>query len=127
MNKTEVILGQVIAKANSYMAVPATGGEKRIIKNAAIRAYEQSFVRQCKIYKDRLISCHFKLFIVVYQRSVRFDLDNSLKTVLDCLQQVRAITDDNLCYSIHAEKRIDKNSPRIEFMIEEYEPTMFNK
>lgn len=113
----EVIYGQIIAKANHYQAVPGKGDTKRIIKDGKIRAYERSFIQQCKIYKDRRISSRFRLFVRVWHSSVRFDLDNSLKTLLDCLQMVGAITDDNLCFQIEAEKHIDKYRPRIEFAL----------
>jgi hypothetical protein len=77
----ETIIGQVIGKSNNYEAVPDGAGGRRIIKNERIRAYEQLFSMQCKIYRDRLINGQFKLFIKVYQSSMRFDLDNSLKTI----------------------------------------------
>lgn len=109
----ETIYGQVIAKANHYQAVPGKFGTKRIIKDEKIRTYECSFAQQCKIYRNRGISSRFRLFV----RSVRFDLDNSLKTLLDCLQMVGAITDDKLCFQIEAEKKIDRYHPRIEFAI----------
>lgn len=51
--------------------------------------------------------------------NIRFDLDNALKTILDCLQMVEAITNDSLCFEIHAEKRIDRRNPRVEFGLEE--------
>ena len=51
--------------------------------------------------------------------NIRFDLDNTLKTILDCLQMVEAITNDSLCFEIHAEKRIDRRNPRVEFGMEE--------
>lgn len=114
----EIIHGQVVAKANHYMAVPSKDGEKRIIKDKRIREYERSFQAQCKVYQGRKINYPFKLRIAVYFHSPRCDLDNSLKTILDCLQMCDAITDDNLCYRIAAEKRIDRNNPRIEFKIE---------
>ena len=44
---------------------------------------------------------------------------DSLKTLLDCLQMVGAITDDKLCFQIEAEKRIDKYHPRVEFALME--------
>lgn len=115
----EIIYGQVIGKSNNYMAVPRQSGDKRIIKNANIRAYEKLFAKQCKLYREKGISGRFKLFVTVWHSSVRFDLDNSLKTILDCLQSVGAITNDSLCFAIQAEKRIDKNNPRIEFRLEE--------
>lgn len=113
----EIINGQVIAKANHYMSVPGRNGMKRIIKDEKIRAYERSFISQCKIYKNKRISSRFRLFVRVYHSSVRFDLDNSLKTLLDCLQMVNAIEDDKLCFQIEAEKKIDKYHPRIEYAL----------
>ncbi len=66
------------------------------------------------------------MHIIVYHSSNRYDLDNSLKTVLDCLQYAKAIKDDKLCVRINAEKRIDRNNPRIVFHIEELEPNLFH-
>ena len=117
MMKVEVIRGQIIAKANHYQAVPGKGGTRRIIKDEKIRAYECSFMEQCRVYRNKRISSRFRLFVRVFHSSVRFDLDNSLKTLLDCLQMTGAITDDKLCFQIEAEKKIDKYHPRVEFAI----------
>lgn len=113
----EVIHGQIIAKANHYQAVPGKSGMKRIIKDDKIRAYERSFMQQCRVYRNKGISSRFRLFVRVWHSSLRFDLDNSLKTLLDCLQMVGAIKDDKLCFQIEAEKRIDRYHPRIEFAL----------
>lgn len=113
----ETIYGQIIAKANHYQAVPGKSGTKRIIKDEKIRTYERSFEKQCRIYRNRRITSRFRLFVRVFHSSVRFDLDNSLKTLLDCLQMVGAIADDKLCFQIEAEKRIDKYRPRVEFAL----------
>lgn len=115
--EVEVIHGQIIAKANHYQAVSGKFGRKRIIKDEIIRTYERSFMEQCKTYRNRRISSRFRLFVRVWHSSERFDLDNSLKTLLDCLQMANAITDDKLCYQIEAEKHLDKYQPRIEFAI----------
>lgn len=115
--EVEVIHGQIVAKANHYQAVPGKFGKKRIIKDEVIRAYEHSFVEQCKVYRNRRIATRFRLFVRVWHSSVKFDLDNSLKTLLDCLQMVGAITDDNLCFQIEAEKHLDKYHPRMEFAL----------
>lgn len=115
--EVEVIYGQIIAKVNHYQAVPGKGGTKRIIKDEKIRSYERSFMEQCKVYRNKRISSRFRLFVRVFHSSIRFDLDNSLKTLLDCLQMAGAITDDKLCFQIEAEKKIDKYHPRVEFAI----------
>jgi len=121
----ETISGQMLAKANHYMAVPDIEGGRRIIKDKEFREYERNFRKQCTVYRGRLINRPFKLHAVVYHSSVRFDLDNSLKTLLDLLQDVKAITNDSLCMEIEAKKVIDRTRPRVTFAIEEFEPRFF--
>ncbi len=128
MNPIEVIYGQIVAKANNYLAVPdkANGG-RRIIKSDKVRDYERSFASQCKLYAGMMIDKPFELLVSVYYRTPSYDLDNSLKTLLDCLQSVKAITDDKLCREIHASKHVDKFNPRVEFAILSAppDPTLF--
>lgn len=115
----EIIYGQIVAKANHYLAVPGKDEQRRIIKDEVIREYERTFVEQCRIYKDRRISGRFTLIVDVFYKSARYDLDNSIKTLLDCLQMVNAITNDNLCFNLIANKYIDIHRPRVEFCIKE--------
>lgn len=122
--ESEVIYGQVLAKANHYMAVPDGSGGRRIIKDKPFREYEKAFRKQCRIYKDRHINKCFKLSATVFHSSTRYDLDNSLKTILDLLQDVGAITNDALCMEIEARKVIDRENPRVVFSIEEFEPRL---
>lgn len=124
--KKETIYGQVVAKANHYMAVHGGPDGKRIIKDERIREYERSFVRQCSFYKDKMISQPFTIDLDIFYTSMRFDLDNSIKTILDCLQYSKAISDDNLCMGIHARKHIDKRHPRVTFSITEQMPSLFD-
>lgn len=125
----EVILGQIVAKANNYQAVPDGTGGRRMIKNSRVRTYEKNFLKQCKIYAGRMINRPFELIVVVYYMHNNFDLDNSLKTLLDCLQYAGAITNDNLCIRIVADKRIDPYRPRVEFSIipEPAPPSLFDE
>lgn len=115
----ETIFGQMVAKANHYLAVPDKDGGRRIIKDEAIRAYERDFMRQCTLYKGKRLATPFRLFARVWHGSMRYDLDNSIKTLLDCLQMAGAIVDDKLCVSIQAEKRVDKFHPRVEYALQE--------
>lgn len=122
----ETIFGQVIAKANHYQAVPSKNGDKRIIKDDVIREYEQSFIKQCTKYKGMRINEPCRFVCTVYNVSDRYDLDNSIKTILDCLQYVGAITNDKLVVEIQAQKRVCKNLPRIEFGIERLQQNLFD-
>ncbi len=121
----EVILGQVVSKANHYMVVPSKNGDKHLIKDNTIKAYEKSFKTQCKVYRNKHIRRPFHLLVDVYMASWSYDLDNALKTVLDCLQYCGAVDNDNKCVCIVATKHIDRKNPRIEFEILETEPTLF--
>lgn len=121
---TETILGQVVSKANNYQVAGSSSKPRHIVKSSQMRLYERRFREQCTIYKGRDIDRHFTLFVAVYESSVRYDLDNAVKTILDCLQQVRAIRNDNLCMKIVAEKHLDRLNPRIVFAIQEHEPRL---
>lgn len=120
----ETIYGEVVAKANHYMSVPGRAGERRIIKDPVIRQYEGNFCRQVSIYRGRNINSRFILFVEVYYQNSQHDLDNSLKTILDCLQYSHVITDDRYCIEIHASKHRAGNNPRVIFAIKELEPKL---
>ena len=108
------ILGHVPAKSNQYRI--ARG---RMYKSNEVKDYEQSFARQLLIFhrNDPKIKGKFKIEIVVFFRTMAADLDNSLKTTLDCLQSCEWIQNDNKCMEIFAMKFIDKENPRIEFKL----------
>lgn len=118
----ETIYGNIVGKANHYMAVPDKAGGRRIIKDEAIRAYEKSFKQQCRLYRNKAVLGAFGLIADVYFISSQSDLDNAIKTLLDCLQSCGAFADDNKCVSIEARKHVDKRNPRVRFAIKEYEP-----
>lgn len=123
---TETIFGQVVAKANHYMAVPGKDGTRRIIKDSAVRNYEASFSLQCKKYRNAMINEPFVFNVKVFFTDNNHDLDNAIKTILDCLQYCGAITNDNLLTKLNAEKGISRNRPRIEYSIERVNRNLFD-
>ena len=106
-----VIHGTPPSKSNSYRIAG-----NRLYKTKALQDYESSFFIQCNLRKKR-IGCYFKIEIDVYYPSERADLDNSLKVVMDCLQECGAIVNDRKCVEIIARKFKDPRSPRIEFTL----------
>ena len=108
------IYGQVPSKSNNYKA-----GANGFYKSDAVERYERQFFLQCGVYRNLNIEGFFEFYIDVYYTSMRPDLDGMLKAVLDCLQQCRAIKNDNRCVKIVAQKFVDKQNPRIEFNITE--------
>lgn len=122
----EVIHGQILGKSSHYCVALNKGtGEKHITLDPIYRAYADSFRQQCTKYRGRNINKPFLLYVHVWFRTNASDLDGMLKTLLDELQAVGAITNDNLCIGIQAVKHIDPQNPRIEFAIGETEPRLF--
>lgn len=120
MNKTEyelqVINGKCPSKSNCYKVIKL-GNHASLAKTKVLTDYEKSFYLQCNKYRNVNITGLFEIELRVFNESNRADLDNALKIILDCLQKVKAISNDNNCIRIVAEKFIDKLSPRIEFKI----------
>lgn len=110
----QTVLGNVPLKSNSYRI-----GNHGLFKTDKLVAYEHSFFLQSGKYRDLHIKGFFEFHVDVYFPSMRSDLDNSLKILLDCLQQTKTIENDNKCVKIEARKFVDKLNPRIEFQIVE--------
>lgn len=113
MSEFVTIRGNCPSKSNSYRI-----GSFRLFKTNALTKYENDFFIQCNQYRNKNIPGYFELHVNVYYPNQRSDLDNSLKVILDVLQnRVKAIKNDNKCVKIVAEKYLDKKDPRIEFKL----------
>lgn len=118
----QVIIGNIPAKSNCYRIIILKNKDKTkehgsLAKTTQLKQYERDFALQCTTYKNRNIDCQFSIEVDVYFKQNRSDLDNSLKCLLDCLQECGAIVNDNLCQRIVANKYIDPVNPRIEFTL----------
>lgn len=119
------ILGNVPSKSNSYKIVTIKKKKKggkdfsKLAKTDELLAYENLFYAQCIAYRNKFITSEFELHAKVYFHWNLCDIDNSLKIVLDCLQDIKAIRNDRNCAKVVVEKFIDKQNPRIEFFIKE--------
>lgn len=114
--KIQTIFGQVPSKSNCYKIITLSG-HGSLAKTKALKDYEKSFYLQCNLYRNANIKGLFEFNVDVYYPNNRADLDNSLKIILDSLQQVKAIENDNKCVLIVARKFVDKVNPRIEFSL----------
>lgn len=116
----QTVLGQAPSKSNTYMVV-RRGGHGGLAKSKKLKEYEKSFYTQIGKYKGLNIQGFFELEVRVYFTTMAHDLDNSLKCLLDCLQQTETIKNDNRCMRIVADKFVDKINPRVEFRLIEIE------
>lgn len=114
----QTILGQIPSKSNSYKVI-SLYGHGSLAKTKAMKTYEQSFYMQVGPYRNMMLEGFFELHVRVYFTTMSHDLDNSLKCLLDCLQQTKTIKNDNRCVKIVAEKFLDKTNPRVEFRLVE--------
>ena len=135
MKHEQVIYGSVPSKSNCYKIIKK-GPHASLGKTEAMYAFEKKFYLQCGAYRNKNIQGFFELYADVYFQSNQPDLDNSLKGLLDCLQNCKAIKNDRNCVKIVANKFIDKNNPRIEFTLVEVngieqrdsrQPTLFEE
>lgn len=113
----QIIHGQPPSKSNCYKVI-TINGHGSLGKTTSLKAYEESFFMQCSMRRANT-SKRFKIIADVFFKSDQPDLDNAFKIILDCLQSCKAIKNDRLCAEIHARKLIDKENPRVEFVIEE--------
>lgn len=118
----QTIIGNIPAKSNSYRIIILKNKDKSkqhgsLAKTQELKQYEIDFAIQCNLYKNKNIDYTFEIEVDVYFKQNRSDLDNSLKCLLDCLQQCHAIKNDNLCMRIVANKYLDPINPRVEFTI----------
>lgn len=121
--RREIIFGNIPSKSNCYRIItfkskdPKKHSHASLAKTPELKQYEKNFAIQCKVYKGLNFDIDFSIEIQVYYPSRRADLDNSLKVLLDCLQEAKAIKNDNRCMKIIAERFVDVNNPRVEFVI----------
>lgn len=118
MKHEQVIYNNPPSKSNSYRII-TINGHGSLAKTDALKKYEKDFYLQCGAYRNKKIKGFFELYIDVYFSSNRPDLDNALKSTLDCLQMCKAITNDRNCVKIVANKFIDRIRPRLEFTLVE--------
>lgn len=118
----QVIHGTIPSKSNCYKIItlrskdPAKKSFSSLGKTPVLQKYEKSFFMQIGgEFRNANITNYFTIEVDVYYPNMRFDLDNCLKILLDCLQKTNVIKNDNLCTRIVANKFIDKDRPRIEF------------
>lgn len=123
MSNRVVIHGIVPAKSNCYVIIklrskdPNKKEHYSLARSSQLKKYIQDFAYQYGPHKQPTIEGPFQFQMTVYYANERADLDNSLKVVLDCLQEAKAFHNDNKCEEITVKKRIDKINPRIEFSI----------
>lgn len=118
MKHEQVIYGSVPSKSNCYKII-TLAGHGSLAKTSAMKEFEKKFYLQCGAYRNKNIQGFFELYADVFFQSNQPDLDNSLKGLLDCLQNCKAIKNDRNCVKIVANKFIDKTNPRIEFTLVE--------
>lgn len=112
----QTIHGNCPSKSNCYKVV-TINGHASIAKTPPLKAWEDMFFMQCGKYRGLKIDTFFEYHCKVYYPSMRTDLDNHCKIVLDAMQRAEVIKNDNKCVKIVAEKFIDKENPRIEFKL----------
>lgn len=119
--RTITITGKVPSKSNQYKIIllKKKGGKQypSISKSENVKLYENDFWFQLPDdIRGMNIKSDFGIFLLVYYRENRSDLDGSFKIILDCLQQNKVIKNDRSNRLIFAEKIIG-DEDKIQFAI----------
>jgi Holliday junction resolvase RusA-like endonuclease len=112
----QVIYGVIPSKSNLYK----TTKNGFFYKDKKVKDYEKSFYYQCDLYRNKMITGSFGIKVNAYLKNTLQDLDGVFKCLFDCLQLTKSIENDRNCIKIEANKFIDKQNPRIEFELYEF-------
>jgi Holliday junction resolvase RusA-like endonuclease len=112
----QIIYGVCPSKSNCYRIIKINN-ISTLGKTSNLIKYEKDFYIQCNIYRDAGIEGYFEFYMDVFYPNQKSDLDGALKVVLDCMQKVKAIKNDNKCVKIVVRKFLDKDKPRVEFIV----------
>lgn len=111
------IKGEPPSKSNCYRVV-IIKKHGSLAKTTALKHYEKIFQLQIPPeYSQLLIEKTVRVEIDCYYKSMRRDLDNAAKAILDCLQHGKVIKNDNKVIELMMRKFIDKENPRAEIKI----------
>jgi Holliday junction resolvase RusA-like endonuclease len=118
MEDKQVIYGTIPSKSNGYRIIKI-GTIYSLGKTTALKKYEKDFYIQANVYRDKNIEGYFEFYADVFYPNQRSDLDGCTKVLLDCLQKINAVKNDNRCTKIVLRKFVDKEKPRVEFILKE--------
>lgn len=112
------IYGHPPSKANSYkIRGNSLGKAQKVVEYEEAFRLQVNAIRSTGLLPKEQIDGIFELYVDVYYRDNRSDLDNSAKVILDCLQANQVIKNDRNLVALRMRKYIDRSHPRIEFTI----------
>lgn len=105
-------------------------GTQALIKSKECMEYEKRFFPEISPYlheyrRNLPIPVPVHLIANVYYRTKRSDLD--VNYLMDLLQAIGIIDNDNLVANISAKKEVDRDNPRVEFMLIAVTPVNLEK
>jgi len=113
------IQGAVPSKSNCYRII-RINNHGSLAKTKGLKVYEKMFFMQTPAdLRGLMLDGLLRVQLNVYYPSMRSDIDNGAKIVLDCLQTAKVIKNDNLVTELYMTKHIDKTNPRAEITLSE--------
>jgi Holliday junction resolvase RusA-like endonuclease len=112
------IYGHPPSKANSYkIRGNSLGKAQKVVEYEEAFRLQVNAIRSTGLLPKQIIEGIFELYVDVYYKDNRSDLDNSAKVILDCLQANGVVRNDRNLVGLRMRKFTDKQHPRIEFSI----------
>lgn len=115
------IPGQVPSKSNQYQIGIIGGKSKKarasLFKSKNLKEWEKMFDKEIVKYDNPVIEGQFQIQIHVVFQSMKSDIDNCAKIILDCLQKHYWIRNDSDCMKIIITKAINRDNPGFYFKL----------
>ena len=89
-----------------------------VVRSSDAVQYKKAVASALRYAGVDLLNGDISVAMIVYRPRQQGDLDNRIKILLDAMNGI-VYVDDKQIAVIHAERREDKQSPRVEIMVEE--------
>lgn len=118
-----IVKGKVPAKSSLKRMGISKRGKPFMYSRKKTYQYEVAFMYSVlKLKRDNQFPLTGRLYIGIdwYTDSYRQDVDSPPKIIMDCLQKAGIVANDNVFDKLTITRYIDKQNPRAEITIKEY-------
>ena len=114
-----VIIGHAVSVNKSLLRFGGADGKTRTVKTADRREWDKMMIDQLRAQWNLRLPVEEEVFLVidVYLSANTMDVDNSLKPLLDAMQEAGVLKNDRLVRRATITKHVDRHRPRVEVIV----------
>ena len=114
-----VIIGHAVSVNKSLLRFGGADGKTRTVKTADRREWDKMMIDQLRAQWNLRLPVEEEVFLVidVYLSANTMDVDNSLKPLLDAMQEAGVLKNDRLVRRATITKHVDRHRPRVDVIV----------